>query len=65
MRTLSAIAVVGILVAIVIGVVTKSTTGDTIALVVGGLASVLGVSLAFYAVGRSEDRERAQRTPDS
>ncbi len=64
MRALTGIAIGGILAAIVIGLVVRSTTGETVALVVGGLASVLGVCLAFYAVGRSEDRERAQRTPD-
>jgi len=65
MRALTVIAIGGILAAIVIGVVARSTTGEAVALIVGGLACVLGVSLAFYAVGRSEDRERAQRARDS
>lgn len=65
MRALTGIAIGGIVAAIVISVVVDSTTGHAIALIVGGLACVLGVSLAFYAVGRSEDRERAQRGRDS
>jgi hypothetical protein len=65
MLILGALAVGGIFVAIIIGAVFTTTTGGVVALVVGGLASVLGVCLAFYAVGRSEDRERAQRMPDS
>jgi peptidoglycan/LPS O-acetylase OafA/YrhL len=65
MLILGAVAIGGIFLAILIGVVFTTTTGETVALLVGGLASVLGVCLAFYAVGHSEDRERAQRTPDS
>ncbi|MGH2920197.1 MAG: hypothetical protein ACRDLS_16625 [Solirubrobacteraceae bacterium] len=65
MRVLTGVAIGGIVAAIVIGVVVGSTTGEVIALALGGLACVLGVCLAFYAVGRSEDRERAQRSPDS
>jgi len=64
MRILGAVALGGIVAAIVLGIVIGGTTGQTIALALGGLACVLGVCLAFYAVGRSEDRERAQRTPD-
>lgn len=30
-------------------------------IVLGGIAFVLVLSIAFYAIGRSEDRERAER----
>lgn len=64
MRILTGIAIGGIIAAIVLGVVIGGITGQGIALGLGGLSCVLGVCLAFYAVGRSEDRERAQRTED-
>lgn len=43
-----------------------SQTATFIAIVLGGTAFVLVVSGAFYAVGRSEDRdrERSRRPPD-
>ena len=34
---------------------------DVAGFVVGGAGAILLVSLAFYAVGRSEDRDREQR----
>jgi uncharacterized membrane protein len=64
MRALGAIAVAGIVVAIAIALAFTSTTSDVIAMTIGGLACVLGVSVVFYAVGRSEDRDRAGRGPD-
>lgn len=33
-------------------------TGDVVGFAVGGAGAVLLVALAFYAVGRSEDRDR-------
>ena len=35
--------------------------GDVVGFGVGGAGAVLLVGLAFYAVGRSEDRDRQQR----
>ena len=35
--------------------------GDVVGFGVGGAGAVLLVALAFYAVGRSEDRDREQR----
>ena len=37
--------------------------GDVVAFGVGGTGAVLLVGLAFYAVGRSEDRERERNPP--
>ncbi len=65
MRILAGIAVGGILLAVVLGVLIPGATGEAAALILGGLSGVLGVCLGFYAVGRSEDRERAQRPHDS
>jgi len=64
MRTLTGIAIGGIVVGVVIGVIVGGITGQAITLIVSGLACVLGVCLAFYAVGRSEDRDRAQQSED-
>jgi small neutral amino acid transporter SnatA (MarC family) len=36
------------------------TTLDVIGICLGGFAAVGAISLAFYAVGRSEDRARAE-----
>jgi hypothetical protein len=55
---LVALAAVGIVVAIVGG-----TTGEAIGLGLVGVAAVGALSLAFLAVGRSEDRERDQPPP--
>ena len=55
---LVALAAVGAVVAIVGG-----TIGEAIGLGLIGIAVVCAVSLAFYAVGRSEDRERDQAPP--
>lgn len=55
---LVALAAVGAVVAIVGG-----TTGEAIGIVLVGCAVVGAVSLAFFAVGRSEDRERDQPPP--
>jgi hypothetical protein len=37
-----------------------STAGTAVAVVLIGSAAVVAVSMVFYAVGRSEDRERAR-----
>jgi hypothetical protein len=52
------LAVVGIAVAVGGG-----TLGEAVGLGLVGVAAVGGVSLAFLAVGRSEDRERDQLPP--
>jgi hypothetical protein len=45
---------------VVIGAIADGK-GDVVAFGVGGAGAVLLVALAFYAVGRSEDRDREQR----
>jgi ABC-type transport system involved in cytochrome bd biosynthesis fused ATPase/permease subunit len=50
-----ALALAGAAVAVFAG---GSTAGTAIAVMLIGSAAVLAVSLVFYAVGRSEDRER-------
>ena len=41
-----------------------STTLVAALLAAIGLLAVLGVSYAFYLVGRAEDRDRAEQAPD-
>jgi hypothetical protein len=53
--------VVLVLAGIVIGIVADGK-GDVVGFGVGGAGAVLLVGLAFYAVGRSEDRDR-ERNP--
>lgn len=55
-----ALALAGAVVAIVSG---GSTAGTATALALVGLAAVLALSLVFFAVGKSEDDERAARNP--
>jgi membrane protein implicated in regulation of membrane protease activity len=58
MRTTLLIAL-GLLVgAIVLGLASTDTTLDGVAYLMFGIAGVLAVASAFYAVGRSEDRAR-------
>ena len=45
---------------VVIGVVADGK-GDVVGFAVGGAGAVMLVGLAFYAVGRSEDRDRERR----
>lgn len=60
MRALTIVAILALIAAVVLALATESTTVRAIALALGGCASVLGVCLAFYAVGRSEDEQRAR-----
>jgi ABC-type transport system involved in cytochrome bd biosynthesis fused ATPase/permease subunit len=60
MRALLAGTVACIVLAVVVALVTTSDLGTAIAITLGGTAFVLVISAAFYAVGRSEDRERAR-----
>ena len=60
MRALLAATVACIVVAVVVALVTTSDLGTAVAITLAGTAFVLVVSGAFYAVGRSEDRERAR-----
>jgi ABC-type transport system involved in cytochrome bd biosynthesis fused ATPase/permease subunit len=60
MRVLTIVAIAGLVAAVVMGLLASSTLAYAIALSIGGVASVLGVCLAFYAVGRAEDRARAR-----
>jgi hypothetical protein len=54
---------------IVAGIVVAAAAGGRFALQVAGLTlagigAVVGVSAAFYIIGRSEDREREARGPE-
>ena len=55
------IAGVVLLVAGIVVAAVADGKGDVIGFGVGGAGAVLLVGLAFYAVGRSEDRDREQR----
>ena len=52
---------VALLIAGVIIAMVADGKGDVVAFAVGGAGAVTLVGLAFYAVGRSEDRDREQR----
>jgi hypothetical protein len=56
---LVAFAAAGAIVALAAG---DSTAGTVVAIVLIGCAAVGAVSLAFFAVGRAEDRDRAAAT---
>ncbi len=58
-RTFLAIVVL-ILAAGVTALVSDGTGSNAVALTLGGIAVVVMVAAAFYAVGLSEDRERAR-----
>jgi ABC-type transport system involved in cytochrome bd biosynthesis fused ATPase/permease subunit len=60
MRVLLAAALACVVLAVAVGVLAGSQAGTAIAIALGGTAFVLVISAAFYAVGRSEDREREQ-----
>jgi ABC-type transport system involved in cytochrome bd biosynthesis fused ATPase/permease subunit len=64
MRTLVAATVACIVLSVVVALVTTSDLGTAVAITLGGTAFVLVVSTAFYAVGRSEDRERAREAEE-
>jgi 4-hydroxybenzoate polyprenyltransferase len=54
------------LVLVVVGVAVAAASGGRVALqaaglLVAGVGGVVGVSSAFYVIGRSEDRERERR----
>jgi len=51
------------LAAVAVLVFVGGATGGAVAFALFGVASVLGVSLVFLAVGRSEDQERAESPP--
>ena len=55
------VALVGV--AIVLVIVSSSTVARALALALFGIAGVIAVSLVFFAVGRSEDDERAAQAP--
>ena len=55
------IAGVVLLVAGIVVAVVADGTGDAVAFGIAGAGAILLVGLAFYAVGRSEDRDREQR----
>ena len=64
MRALLAATVACIVLSVVVALVTTSDLGTAVAITLGGTAFVLVVSTAFYAVGRSEDRERAREAKE-
>ena len=64
MRALLAATVACIVLSVVVALVTTSNLGTAVAITLGGTAFVLVVSTAFYAVGRSEDRERAREAEE-
>jgi ABC-type transport system involved in cytochrome bd biosynthesis fused ATPase/permease subunit len=64
MRALLAATVACIVLSVVVALVTTSDLGTAVAITLGGTAFVLVVSTAFYAVGRSEDRERAREAEE-
>ena len=64
MRALIAATVACIVLSVVVALVTTSDLGTAVAITLGGTAFVLVVSTAFYAVGRSEDRERAREAEE-
>ena len=55
---LAALMVAGVLVTLAAD---GATAGTAVGLALFGLAGILLVGLAFYEVGRSEDRDRARR----
>ena len=52
---------VALLIAGLVVAVAADGKGDVVAFGIGGAGAVLLVALAFYAVGRSEDRDRERR----
>ena len=52
---------VALLVAGIVIAILADGKGDVVGFGLGGLGAVVLVGLAFYAVGRSEDRDREQR----
>jgi ABC-type transport system involved in cytochrome bd biosynthesis fused ATPase/permease subunit len=64
MRALIAATVACIVLSVVVALVTTSDLGTAVAITLGGTAFVLVISAAFYAVGRSEDRERAREAEE-
>jgi len=60
MRALTIAAGAALIGAIVLGLATKSPVLDAVAITIGGSSCVIAVCVAFYAVGRSEDQQRAR-----
>ncbi|MEA2154135.1 MAG: hypothetical protein QOE11_275 [Solirubrobacteraceae bacterium] len=59
MRATLASAVLCLVLCIVLAVATTSVPGTVASIIFGGGAFVIFLAAAFYAVGASEDRERA------
>ena len=55
------VAGVVLLVAGIVVAAVADGKGDAVGFGIGGAGAILLVGLAFYAVGRSEDRDREQR----
>jgi UPF0716 family protein affecting phage T7 exclusion len=63
-KALIAGTIVLALAAVAVLVFVGGATGGAVAFALFGVACVLGVSLVFLAVGRSEDAEREAEAPD-
>jgi hypothetical protein len=61
-RLLLVIAAVLACAAIAVLAAGSGTVADAIGLALAGIAGIAAVQAAFYAVGRSEDRERARES---
>jgi membrane associated rhomboid family serine protease len=57
-RGVLVLAGVVLLAGIVLGLADLGVAANAAAIVLGGIGGVLLVAVAFYAVGRSEDRDR-------
>lgn len=64
MRALVAATIACIVLSVALALLTTSDFGTAAAITLGGTAFVLVISTAFYAVGRSEDRERARESDE-
>jgi hypothetical protein len=56
-------AAVLVVIGVACGELVPGTAGGTLATVLIGLGLILAVSMVFYEVGLTEDRDRAQRRP--
>jgi hypothetical protein len=60
-RALLVLGGVMLLAGIVLGIADLGLVANALGIVLGGIGGVVLVALAFYAVGRSEDRDRENR----
>ena len=60
MKPLLAVALVLLVAGIALVVLSDALAADVAGIVLCGVAGVLAISAVFYAIGRSEDEERAR-----